>query len=82
MTLGVHVDEEGFLAESCEARGQVDARGGFSATALLIDNGDDPHGEPSLAMSGGQSVGHRKNLPGGVGALFPTLRSTMGGGKL
>jgi len=38
MALGVHIDEESFLAEPSEAGGEIDAGCGFTATALLIDN--------------------------------------------
>jgi hypothetical protein len=51
MALGVEINEERFLAESGQARSQVNARGCFSAAALLIDDGDGSHRKPSLVSS-------------------------------
>jgi hypothetical protein len=43
VALGVDVYQQRFLPQAGEARSQIDARGGFSASTLLINNGNCPH---------------------------------------
>src|SRR5258708_2717150 len=44
VALRVRVDQQRRLAKPREAGGEVDAGRGLTATALLVDDGDDPHG--------------------------------------
>jgi hypothetical protein len=50
MALWVHVGQKRFMSKACETRGEVDTRRGFPAAALLIDDRDGPHLEPSVEL--------------------------------
>ena len=92
MALRVHVDQQGFLPQPGQAGGQIDAGGGFTAAALLIDDRNGPHVKPSLVSLRNKpadpSAGGNFQLPGLLRSNCPASVSSQypnrcdGDGKL
>jgi hypothetical protein len=64
ITLGIHVDEQRFLAKVGKAGGQVDRGSGFTHSSLLIGDGNDlTHDTPYLMKIGAGNEARGPEMP-------------------